>query len=155
MGEGKADNVYLVEVSVLAKRIVRVAAPDHREAERMALCDAEAAAGAEQMRLRGWDETVEVSCVGNALPGDHEVFGEAELSAAQPPMCFRVVDAATGRAPDLAKIAFSEDWAQNLMHCDMDGFALDEDGCLLVLDECGHYSYAPEGRFEVVLGSGK
>lgn len=66
------------------------------------------------------------------------------------PVPFGVIDKKTGKYPDLEKIALNEDWAQGLMYCDMEGFALEEDGTLLLLDECGRQACCPEGRFEIV-----
>ncbi len=63
---------------------------------------------------------------------------------------FDVIDPKTGKYPDLWKIALTEDWAKHLMYCDMDGFAIMENGQLILLDECGNFAYCPEGRFEVV-----
>ena len=51
---------------------------------------------------------------------------------------------------DLWEIALKEDWANGLMYCDMEGFAIEEDGTLLLLDECGKHAYCPEGRFKIV-----
>lgn len=64
---------------------------------------------------------------------------------------FTVIDTKTGKYPDLQKIALKEDWAMGLMSCDMDGFALEEDGSLILMDECSNYRYCPEGRFKVVI----
>ena len=49
--------------------------------------------------------------------------------------------------PDLEKIAETEEWAQGLMSMDMDGFAIDAEGGLFLMDECGQYRYPPQGRF--------
>ena len=62
---------------------------------------------------------------------------------------FRVIDLNTGREPDLEQIALKEDWAESLTWCSMDGFAIDQDGGLLLLDKCGNYVFAPLGRFKV------
>lgn len=62
---------------------------------------------------------------------------------------FDVIDTKTGEYPDLWDIALKEDWAKGLMYCDMEGFAIEEDGTLLLLDECGKFRYCPIGRFEV------
>lgn len=62
---------------------------------------------------------------------------------------FDVVDTKTGLYPDLEEIALKEDWAKHLMYCDMDGFAIEEDGALLLLDECGRQACCPVGRFEI------
>lgn len=64
---------------------------------------------------------------------------------------FTVIDTKTGQYPDLEKIALTEQWAKHLMYCDMDGFAISEDGNLILMDDCGGQAYAPEGRFIVVL----
>ena len=63
---------------------------------------------------------------------------------------FTVIDVKTGEYPDLESIALHEDWAKGLCYCDMEGFALMEDGSLYLLDECGKYAYCPAGRFEIV-----
>lgn len=63
---------------------------------------------------------------------------------------FVVLDTKTGKAPDLESIALEEEWAKNLMWCDMEGFAIEEDGTLVLNDECGCFAYPPEGRFQVV-----
>ena len=46
-------------------------------------------------------------------------------------------------------IALNEDWAKHLCYCDMEGFAIQEDGTLILTDECGKFAYCPEGRFLV------
>ena len=62
---------------------------------------------------------------------------------------FVVTDKITGKSPDLEKIALREEWAKDLMYCDMQGFALTDEGELILLDECGRYSFCPENRFLV------
>lgn len=62
---------------------------------------------------------------------------------------FVVIDPSTGEYPDLEKIALSEEWAQGLVYCDMDGFVVAEDGTLILLDECGNFAYCPPGRFVI------
>ena len=37
-------------------------------------------------------------------------------------MAFNVIDLKTREYPDLEHIATTEEWAQNLIPCDMDGF---------------------------------
>jgi len=66
-------------------------------------------------------------------------------------MKFHVIDLVTGQRVDTEKIALAEDWACGLLHCDMEGFAIQEDGCLVLMDECGSVRYCPPGRFQVVL----
>lgn len=63
---------------------------------------------------------------------------------------FTVRDKKTGRYPDLEYIALHEEWAKGLVYCDMEGFAIEEDGSLLLLDECDNSRYCPVGRFEIV-----
>lgn len=62
---------------------------------------------------------------------------------------FDVVDTKTGEYPDLWEIALTEEWAKGLMYCDMDGFAIREDGSLILLDECGNCVSCPQDRFEI------
>ena len=67
---------------------------------------------------------------------------------------FDVIDIKTGEYPDLEKIALTEEWAQGLVYCDMDGFAVREDGSLILLDECGNCVSCPPGRFDIRLQDG-
>ena len=67
---------------------------------------------------------------------------------------FDVIDTKTGEYPDLEKIALTEEWAQGLVYCDMDGFAVREDGSLILLDECGNCVSCPTGRFDIRLQGG-
>lgn len=68
-------------------------------------------------------------------------------------MEFIVIDRQTGIEADPEHIARREDWAVDagLVSCDMEGFAVLQDGTLLLLDECGNAAYCPEDRFEVVI----
>ena len=63
---------------------------------------------------------------------------------------FIVIDSQTGNEADTYNIALHEDWAKHLCYCDMDGWAIQDDGSLLLLDECGRYAYADRERFKVV-----
>ncbi len=66
------------------------------------------------------------------------------------PDLFRVVWATTGKpATDLEWIALNCEWAKGLLSCDMEGFAVEWDGTLVLLDECGTYRYPPGGVFRV------
>ena len=65
-------------------------------------------------------------------------------------MAFIVIDNKTGKEADIGKIALKEDWAKGLMYCDMEGFALLQDGNLVLMDECGRYEYCPSGRFTII-----
>ena len=64
---------------------------------------------------------------------------------------FRVIDTKTGKLANIGTIAVREKWAKDacLVYCDMDGFYIGEDGQLVLMDECGHYAYCPEGRFRI------
>lgn len=59
---------------------------------------------------------------------------------------FRVIDKKTGKEANRKRIA------RNLLYCDMDGFAIMEDGSLILMDECGYFRYCPEDRFEIEWG---
>lgn len=63
---------------------------------------------------------------------------------------FTVIDTQTATAPDLEAIALNEPWAQDLVYCDMEGFAVAPDGELYLLDESGTYRCCPVGRFRLV-----
>jgi hypothetical protein len=65
-------------------------------------------------------------------------------------MKFTVIDAETGEYPDVKKIALNEEWAKYLVYCDIDGFAIHEDGVLMLLDDCGSAVYCPKNRFKVI-----
>lgn len=62
---------------------------------------------------------------------------------------FDVVDTKTGQYPDWEHIARTEDWADGLVYCDIDGIAILEDGSLILLDECGNCAPCPRDRFEI------
>ena len=66
---------------------------------------------------------------------------------------FVVIDKKTKKEADCYKIALKEDWAKRLCYCDMDGFAITQEGMLILLDECGQYTYCPDNRFKVVAES--
>ena len=66
---------------------------------------------------------------------------------------FVVVDKKKKIEADCCKIALKEDWAKCLCYCDMEGFAITQDGMLILLDECGKYTYCPDNRFKVVAES--
>lgn len=66
-------------------------------------------------------------------------------------MKFRVIDNKTGKEADAWNIALHEKWAQSLVYCDMEGFAITEDGTLVLMDECGHSVYCDAERFKVVF----
>ena len=78
---------------------------------------------------------------------------DALLSAKSysPGVVLEVVDTQTGEYPNLEKIALNEDWAKNLIYCDMEGFSVNEDGYLQLSDECGNVVYCPPGRFKYTI----
>ena len=74
-----------------------------------------------------------------------------ELLKEQPHMeTFTVIDTKTGKEADEYAIALYEDWAKHLCYCDMKGWAIENDGTLLLVDECGRFAYADRERFKVV-----
>ena len=66
-------------------------------------------------------------------------------------MKFKVFDDKTGKEADTYEIALHEEWARNLVYCDMEGFAITEDGDLILTDECGNFVYCDTERFKVVF----
>lgn len=66
-------------------------------------------------------------------------------------MKFTVIDQKTKRYPDLEKIAIKEKWANHLVYCDMEGFAIEEDGNLILMDQCGNFANPPKNRFKIVF----
>ena len=63
---------------------------------------------------------------------------------------FTVIDTRTGKEADEYNIALHEEWAKDLCYCDMEGWAIMDDGTLLLVDECGRFEYADRERFKVV-----
>jgi len=66
-------------------------------------------------------------------------------------MKFRVIDKQTSKEADPYEIALHEEWASCLVYCDMEGFAITEDGYLVLMDECGSVVYCDTDRFKVVF----
>ncbi len=62
---------------------------------------------------------------------------------------FEVIDNQTGESPDCEKIALTEEWAKRLIYCDIDCFAITEDGSLILIDDCNNIAYPPSDRFTV------
>lgn len=85
-------------------------------------------------------------------PNFNQILNKAldALKESQELKTFHVIDTLTGEEADPYEIALHEDWAKGLVYCDMEGFALQEDGRLILMDECGKFEYCPEGRFKVV-----
>lgn len=63
---------------------------------------------------------------------------------------FCVIDNSTKKIADIEEIALKEEWAAGLIYCDMEQFAVGQDGTLYLLDECGRYAECPFDRFEIV-----
>lgn len=66
-------------------------------------------------------------------------------------MKFIVIDKKTNKEADTYTIALKEDWAKGLIYWDIEGFAITEDGTLVLMDECGNVAYCPDDRFEVLF----
>jgi hypothetical protein len=62
---------------------------------------------------------------------------------------FIVIDNKTGKEADTYDIALHEDWAKHLCYCDIEGWAIEDNGTLLLVDECGQFAYADRERFKV------
>ena len=92
-----------------------------------------------------WDEDY-IDCIPVSMLKDILAL----LKAQEPPTTFHVIDRKTGKEADTYRIALKEKWAAGLVYCDMEGFAVEEDGTLLLLDECGNFRYCDRERFEVV-----
>lgn len=61
---------------------------------------------------------------------------------------FTVIDTKTGKYPDIKDI-ITEDWTRRLYFKAIKGFAITEDGSLILADKCGNYAYCPLGRFKI------
>lgn len=88
-----------------------------------------------------WDLTEAIDIAINALEQNQKEF----LS-----MGFDVIDTKTGKYPDWEKIVLNEEWAKGLIYCDIDGIAIQEDGNLILMDDCGNYRYCPSNRFKII-----
>lgn len=66
-------------------------------------------------------------------------------------MKFKVYDNKTGKEAGTYDIALHEEWARSLVYCDMEGFAITEDGDLVLMDECGNVVYCDADRFKVIF----
>lgn len=64
-------------------------------------------------------------------------------------MKFKVIDKRTGLEADADTIVLVEDWAREVWYTNLEGFAVLEDGRLILMDDCGHSAYCPLNRFEV------
>ena len=102
-----------------------------------------------------WLDSVGTVLVGKGLSSYGELIGCIEdtptLTPPNEPLTleFDVVDTKTGQYPDWEHIARTEDWADGLVYCDIDGIAIQEDGSLILLDECGNCVPCPRDRFKI------
>lgn len=102
-----------------------------------------------------WIDSVGTVLVGKGLSSYGELIGCIEDTPTLTPQSesltleFDVVDTKTGQYPDWEHIARTEDWADGLVYCDIDGIAILEDGSLVLLDECGNCVPCPRDRFEI------
>ena len=63
-------------------------------------------------------------------------------------MTIEIIDTATGRPPAVEKIdRIAKEYG--LMEMDIDQFAVTEDGQIVLLDECGYYSYVDAESFNL------
>lgn len=62
---------------------------------------------------------------------------------------FIVIDTTTGQEADTKNIVLHEDWAKSLVSCDIDGWAITDDGGLVLTDAWGDFVYADTERFKV------
>lgn len=63
---------------------------------------------------------------------------------------FTVIDTTTGKEADTYNIALHEDWAKHLIHYNIDGWAITDDGDLILVDDRGGFAYADRERFKVI-----
>lgn len=69
-------------------------------------------------------------------------------------MTFTVIDNKTGKEPNIDEV-IKEPWAKGLMECDINCFALTEDGHVILIDDCDNLAYSPDGRFTVITEDGR
>lgn len=62
---------------------------------------------------------------------------------------FAIIDTKTGEEARWGDYV-NEEWFDGLAEYDMEGFAVTENGDVVLLDECGHFRYCPPGCFAVV-----
>ena len=62
---------------------------------------------------------------------------------------FSIVDPNTGLYPDI-EVLRKEPWAKHTVTGSLIFFGIDEDGYLMMCDNCGHYAFVPDNRLEVL-----
>ena len=69
-------------------------------------------------------------------------------------LSFMVVDTRTGKEPIYDRNhLFKEKWFKEspLIYCDISCWAIDEDGYLMLVDDCNNIAYPPQDRFKAVF----
>lgn len=65
-------------------------------------------------------------------------------------MIYEIIDTRTGNRANEYELV-QEPWAEKTHVCDWPAFAVEEDGDVMLTDDCGNYDMVPEGRVEVRL----
>ena len=65
-------------------------------------------------------------------------------------MTFHVIDNNTGKEVDEETLRELTD-KHNLDYIDLEGFAITEDGRIILCDECGKFGYMDSDRFKIVI----
>lgn len=65
-------------------------------------------------------------------------------------MIYEIIDTRTGERAKAYELV-QEPWAEKTHGCDWPAFAIDEDGEVMLTDDCGNYDMVPEGRVEIRL----
>ena len=63
-------------------------------------------------------------------------------------MTFRIIDTKTGKEPT-EHVIYDIAVKGNLILCDIDQFAVCEDGSIILLDDCGNLTYCDTNRFKI------
>ena len=99
----------------------------------------------------GFEDKKEIYTNGSRLIQSFRVKQWLDHIAEPERKTFHVIDKTTGKEADPYEIALNEDWAKSLCYCDMEGFAILEDGTLILADECDRFEFIQENdRFEIV-----
>lgn len=63
---------------------------------------------------------------------------------------FKIIDQNTGKEPT-EKVITAQARLGNLMTCDIDGFYVDKDGHIILVDDCGNCTWLDMSRFKVEM----
>lgn len=63
-------------------------------------------------------------------------------------MIYEIIDTRTGERAKAYELV-QEPWAEKVRGCDWPALAIDEDGDVMLTDDCGNYDMVPEGRVEL------